>query len=416
MFLVALGILLGRPDVSVLGVPMILSFVWALSHPPTMVPQISVGDLVSVPGSSTVSQSLGMRPAEGVDTVRFRVSAVGYSAVEALVDVSGPRTFEMSATTVRTGRRQFFGVDYRSQGRDSVLATDPETIGPSSVLLLPRPLWLQELPLPFQLHGLTGSHDSRRPGEGGELRDVALFAPGDRLRRIDWRTSARRGSSTGRGQQLYVKRTFATADAHIMLVVDPFDVVGPDVSTWSTGRIRSDHMSSLDIARRAAVSLARLWIDQGDRVGLVDLGREGRLLLPAGGRRHLHRLTHHVALADAGREAVLHNRAPQIPSGALVVLFSTFLDDDPAHLAQMWRHQGHRVLAIDVLPRLIRAYLTPEGSLAHRMVMMDRSDRVNLLSLSGVEVVRWHEGERGVGAEAPVTPLMTLARMRRRHR
>src|SRR5699024_620324 len=82
------------------------------------------------------------------------------------------------------------------------------------------------------------NHTSRRVGDGTAFRDVHLFTPGDRLRRIDWRVSARRSLDvrTGRLTELYVRRTFATADASVMLVVDSRDAVGPDVATWGGGQ------------------------------------------------------------------------------------------------------------------------------------------------------------------------------------
>ncbi len=40
---------------------------------------------------------------------------------------------------------------------------------------------------------LVGLHRSRRPGEGGELAGVRRYAPGDRLRRVDWRVTLRTG-------------------------------------------------------------------------------------------------------------------------------------------------------------------------------------------------------------------------------
>jgi uncharacterized protein (DUF58 family) len=414
VFLIAVGLLIGRPDVAVLGVPLLLSFLWALVKTPDGSPSMIVGALTST--GDRVAQKVVLRPSLGVETVRMRVSTPGFEDVEAIVDVRSERELEVSLRTLRTGRADFFLIDRMALGPDSILQAEPERAGPTPTLLLPGTVGLRELPLPAQLQGVTGAHGSRRPGHGGDLRDVALFAPGDRLRRIDWRTTARRGVLTGAGQQLYVRRNFATADAHVMLVIDPYDIVGPDVSTWSSGRVRPDHRSSLDLAREAAVSMARHFLDQGDRVGLVDLGRQRRLLLPAGGRRHLHRLIHNIALSEAGTEMVPHHRAPQIPSGVMVVVFSTFLDDDPAHLARMWRHHGHRVIAIDVLPRMITSRLSPEARLAHRMVMMERSDRLTLLRMTGVEVVSWLEGDRGRVPDAPVATLAAVARAHRRHR
>ena len=45
----------------------------------------------------------------------------------------------------------------------------------------------------------------------------------DRLRRIDWKATARRGQNAG---DLYVRRTAALADATVLIVLDSRDDVG----------------------------------------------------------------------------------------------------------------------------------------------------------------------------------------------
>lgn len=406
--LVVVGLVAGRPDVAAFGIPLLAGLVWAAFRPPAGHPEVQVEPARHRAGSDVVDAALTIGPVAGVDAVRIRVSSPGHRSREAMLDARDPRPRRMELHTVRTGRQETFRVDHVALGPEGLYGSDPAMVPPGSIILLPRAHALTEVPLPFRLQGVTGGHASRRPGDGGDLRDVARFGPGDRLRRIDWRTTARRGTQSGTGTDLYVRRTFATADAHVVVVLDPRDAVGPDVATWGTGRAHPDQATSLDLARHAAASIARHCIEQGDRVGLVDLGRNQRPLLPATGRRHLQRILHHLAVAEPNGEPGPRVRPPQVPSGVLVVLCSTFLDDVPARMATEWRHDGHRVVAFDVLPTPDVSRLHPHARTAMAMVMLERADRLAELASTGVEVVRWPaEG-------APTAALRALARTRRR--
>ena len=97
---------------------------------------------------------------------------------------------------------------------------------------------------------------------------------------------------------------------------------------------------------------------------------------------------------------------PQIPSGALVMLFSTFLDDEAALVASVWRRAGHRVVAVDVLPTLRERHLGDRERLAMRMIRMAREDRLAELADLDVELVTWRE--------SPHVALASLARRAQR--
>jgi uncharacterized protein (DUF58 family) len=419
-----LGLLVHRTDVTVLGVPLVLTVLWTWLHRPsaTVRVQITGADRIGRPGA--IGHAVEIQPAPGVATVLVRAGAPGHRPVEALVSCRRPRSVRMSIVSVRTGRRDLFWVHYLAAGPDHVVKSEPVVLGPVKVTVLPGNRPLRELPLPFRLQGLTGPHGSLRPGDGGDLRDINLFVSGDRLRRIDWRATARRSARTvvggqpGRLTDLYVRRAFATADATVMLVLDSRDDVGPDVSTWGDASlVREDEATSLDLAREAAASTARWYLETGDRVGLEDLGRLRRPVPPAGGRQQLNRLVQRLALATPEGEPKPRQRAPRLPSGALIIVFSTFLDGDAARLAQLWRHAGHRVVAVDVLPQISRNPLSARVSTAYRIFAMERVDRLRELSRSGVEVVHW-EGERvhpGVTTSVDVS-LTALARQQRRRR
>jgi uncharacterized protein (DUF58 family) len=338
---------------------------------------------------------LVVEAAAEVPLLAVRVDAPGHRPREALLRARD-RVVAVRMRSVRTGSRPLFQLDVRSTDASALLLSPVSSQPPVVMTVLPSTRALRALPLPFRLQGLTGPHGSRRAGDGGDLHDVAPFRPGDRLRRIDWRVTARlngQGARTGQPgavSELYVRRTFATADATVMLVVDSRDEVGPRVDTWGdASAVDEDESTSLDLTRFAAASVARSYLEAGDRVGLEDLGRLRRPSPPAGGRPHLHRLTQQLALSRPEGEPTRRQRVPRLPSGALIVLFSTFLDDDPARLATAWRGSGHRVVAVDTLPPLVTDDLNARLRTAFRVVAMDRADRISDLRRAGVETVTW---------------------------
>lgn len=407
LLLVAVGLVFGRPDVACVGAPLVLSAVWNMAVRAPEREYASMGAAIFEPDAGRIAATITIAGVPTSGALLLRVGASGYRDARALAAVGrSGRTIGVSVDTARTGPHEVFRVDRALTMPGGALTTAVVTDNAQRLLVLPGTRVLRELPLPHRLQGLTGAHPSRRPGDGGDLRDISLFAPGDRLRRIDWRVTARRAGQQG-GQliDLYVRRDFATADATVILVVDSRDEVGPDVSTWSAWRqLRPDQATSLDIAREAAASLARRYLAAGDRVGLDDLGKQSRPVAPAGGASQLRRLTHRLAVLAPDARPRPYLRAPQVPSGSLVAVFSTFLDDEAARLAQQWRRAGHRVLAVDVLPDLLLRGLTPELLTAFRIVQLERVDRMQTLRRAGVEVCRWGP-DAGIG-------LAALARVR----
>ena len=414
--LLVLGVVARRPDVVAIAAPLLVGLAWGTSQRPQWVPAVRLTGNDQPTGSTgSVSAEIEIVPAERPTALALRVTAPGHRPGDVLV-VAERRSLEVSMRTVRTGRRELFGLAHRAVAADALTSTGVASDRPLTMTILPNARSMDELPLPFRLQGLTGPHGSRRAGSGGDLHDVAVFAPGDRLRRIDWRVTARlntapavfgAAASPGRSSRadrtinrLYVRRTFATADATVMLVIDSRDQIGPRVATWGDAtRLREDESTSLDIARHAAISLARQYVSAGDRVGLEDLGKLRRPAPPAGGRRQLQLLTQQLALAEPEGEPTPRKRIPRLPSGALILVFSTFLDDDAAAMARTWRRAGHRVLAVDTLPRLLISGIPERLYIAYRIVAMERADRIHQLASVGVETLAWMDPHTDPGLE-----------------
>ena len=99
----------------------------------------------------------------------------------------------------------------------------------------------------------AGNQVARARGEGIEFADLRPFTPGDRLRRINWRASARRGD-------LWVNEAHPERNADIVLFLDVF------------AEVRRSGPGTLDLAVGAAGSLAERYLRDKDRVGLVSFG------------------------------------------------------------------------------------------------------------------------------------------------
>jgi uncharacterized protein (DUF58 family) len=299
--------------------------------------------------------------------------------------------------------------DYLFAGPDGLRVHGPHLSVEMWRRVLPPVSLLPAGPLPPRPSGLVGVHRSPRPGDSTELRDIRPFQPGDQLRRVDWRVSLRASAATG-VLTPHVREFHADADATLVLALDTRVDVGPEIGEWSFQLVGTAVRpnGSLDTAVRAATSLAASYLRQGDRVGLVDLGRPQLSLQPGAGSRQLLRLRHQLVSCSrsTGHAAKPVLRPQQAPSGALVIVFSPFLDDAILEVMATTARRGTRVLAMDLLPeRLVPAARERYGRAVPQILLAEHAVRLETLRQHGIPVMRW-------GDEVPGM-LRSLARGRR---
>lgn len=405
-----LGVALSRVDLVLVALPLLVGAAWARDRRPSPDAATEATLDVEARGAAGWRYRVGLRAPVGVDAVHVRLQVLGGEPHDLVVDAAAAERLEGVAPALHSGPQDVVSVEHRVVGPDGAWVGGP--VGPLVAHRAQAPALaaVPALVLPLRLQGLTGAHDSARPGDGGELRDVHPFAPGDRLRRIDWKATARRAQRPG---ELYVRRAAATADATVVLVLDARDDVGQNVADWAHAEPWEQGVTSLDLARQAAASLAVAYSRAGDRVGFQDLSTTNRLVRPGGGSRHLDRVLGAVAATRASGVRAPRRRPPVLAPGALVYLLSTFLDDEPVALATRWRAAGHRVVAVDVLPRPATGGLDPRARTAFGVLRLEREDRVARLAAGGVDVLAWsqaHEGERAATLRALARPARRGAR------
>jgi uncharacterized protein (DUF58 family) len=404
MLCVAAGLASARVDVALLALPFLASAAWVWDRRARQDDGTRVEVLLArQEEEATIRYTVRVSPPRGTAVVQLRLAPLGQPPQE--LALSG-HAAEVSGTVpmLHSGRLEIVSLQYRLIGADGSFVTVPAPPFRVENVVAPQVQQISSLPLPRQLPGVTGAHESARPGDGGDFRDIHPFTPGDRLRRIDWKRTARWAQSPG---ELYVRRTAALADASVLLVMDSRDDIGEFVGTWGKNPPAEQGTTSTDVAREAASSLAAAYIRSGDRVGFQDLGGDGRMLAPASGARQLSRLFSIITLSRPSEQAVVDRRRPPVvPPGVLIYLFSSFLDGEAARLATFWRAGGHRVIGVDVLPSPRFRSLTGDSQAAARIIAMEREDRLELLVASGVELLRWRDdaGSRAASLRALSRP------------
>lgn len=254
----------------------------------------------------------------------------------------------------------------------------------------PARAWL----VPADLRRRIGEHTARTAGGGVEFFGIRDFAPGDRLRDVNWAVSSRRG-------RLHTNQRAAECAADLVLMIDAFSDVGPP------GK------SSIDISVRGAAAVADAYLKVGDRVGVVGLSGLLRWLGPATGGTQFYRIAE--MLFDVRTDSVVSpdlDRIPPtaLPPGALVILFSPLLDERSLRVITDLRDRGLPAVVVDVLryePPRSRSQLS---ALAVRLWRLDRAALRTSLADLGVPVVTWERDDELDPALAPLRRRPATAR------
>ncbi len=190
---------------------------------------------------------------------------------------------------------------------------------------------------------ISGLHDSRFRGRGMDYQESRVYQPGDDIRNMDWRVTARTGKA-------HTKLFQEERERPTYLIVD----------TNSSLHFGTKTQFKSVLASKIAALLGWSSVHQGDRIGVLTYGSNGIHIgkATAGKRGMMAMMAHLIKAFDQGAEQVseqhhldqaLKQLRTIIRPGSMVILISDFYalgNDAKKHLLQLRKHND--VLGIKV--------------------------------------------------------------------
>ncbi len=188
---------------------------------------------------------------------------------------------------------------------------------------------------------IQGLHRSSQLGFATDFAQHRPYAPGDDIKRLDWRLYAK-------ADRYYVKQyeVATSLQAHLVL----------DGSGSMAYQGRTDPLSKFRYAQFLAACLAYLILHQQDSVGLVTLDRTIRQAIPARSTpAHLLHILEMLDRTQPGGEAplaaLLHRIAEQLAHRGMVIIISDLFAPvgDLIEALHHFRHRRHEVILLHVM-------------------------------------------------------------------
>jgi uncharacterized protein (DUF58 family) len=259
-----------------------------------------------------------------------------------------------------------------------------ETEPPTSLAVLPRVTLLPSITIrPMNTLAYAGPVLSRRAGEGTDFFGVRPYRPGDPLRRINWRATARalHGIVTNEFEMERIADVGIILDARQRLDI----------------HIRGQRLFEHGV--HAAACLANAFLQGGNRVALLLYGAYLEWVFPGYGKIQRERLLQALSHAQTGESLVFENLeylpTRLFPARSQLILVSPLCGDDVEPLFRL-RARGYQLLVVSPDPvrfesRLMPAH--PETQLAARIARLERLLLLRRLGQAGIRVADWDVDE-----------------------
>jgi len=251
---------------------------------------------------------------------------------------------------------------------------------PGQFMVLPEVVKIKQVAIRPPRTGIySGLVPARQGGPGVEFFGVREYQPGDPLRWVNERASARYQ------QSLFVNEFEQERVVDIGLILDArrqSNALGAQESLFEYGV-------------QAAATLADTFLNGGNRVGLLIYGRTLNWTFPGYGKRQRERIMRALAQAKQGDghifERLDHLPARLFPVRSQLVLISPLLPDDAAVLTIL-RARGYRLLVISPDPISFEKSQMDETrtvALAAQIAQLERDRLLAQITEAGIRVVDW---------------------------
>lgn len=269
-----------------------------------------------------------------------------------------------------------------------VVASDPfglvkirkDIPAPGEVLIEPQFERLNHIPLrPDNTLHSAGLVPARHGGSGLNFWGVREYHIGDSLRWLNWKTIAR-----------HPNQMFTTEFEHEEIMD-----IGLVLDARLQAEIHYGEKSLFGYSVSAAMSLAELFLREGNRVGLLVFGQNMTPLQPGYGKRQLHRISGALANASVKSNFSLiyleYIQKRLFSNRALIVVISPLGLHDLQTYKQL-RAYGYQILLVSPDPVSFLAQGSHPGDklgLALRATRLERYALLKQLLKIGVRVIDW---------------------------
>lgn len=275
-----------------------------------------------------------------------------------------------------------------------VMASEPQELftrqiilsAPHQFLVLPEIVQVKQVAIRPPRTGIySGLIPARQGGPGVEFFGVREYHPGDPLRWVNERASARH------------RQTLFVNEFQQERVVD----VGLILDARRQSDARQGPEALFEYGVQAAATLADAFLDGGNRVGLFIYGRSLDWTFPGYGKVQRERIVRALARAKQGDgrvfERLEHLPTRLFPVRSQLVLISPLLADDADMLIKL-RARGYRLLIISPDPVSFEgqglatnqtAASHEATALAMRMARVERALLLTKLRQAEIQVVDW---------------------------
>lgn len=244
------------------------------------------------------------------------------------------------------------------------------------VVVLPDEILEQSLKIkPRYTLKSPGLYQSNQPGSGVNFLGIREYLPGDSLRSIHWRLSARHP------RQLFSKEFERDAIADVGLIVD-----GSAAMNLQAG---NEYLFESSV--RIAATIAKNIISDGNRLSLLIMGDRLYRVFPGTGKQQLARVLNQLAESKPGENVTLAtiNYLPVklFPSHALIFIISPLSEKDVSVIFRLVAN-GYQVNLVspDPVEFVSKSACHP---LAVRAAALERISLLRKVQKMGVNVLNW---------------------------
>ena len=230
-----------------------------------------------------------------------------------------------------------------------------------------------------------GEITSRKTGLGSDYFSTREQIPGESLRRVNWRASARAQNQ----DKLFLNEYASELASEAMIVVDARQI----------SDVGERHSSTVTYSIRAALEISDRLLKDRNRVGLVTIGANAERVSTGCGRRQYNKIMLALIKLKPGEAWIIENLERYLrffyPNISQVIFISSLSDDQSLEVASDIARRGYDLVVVSPNPLDFQGIGRKRDSdkTGEALARLYRESNIRSLRSKNVFVVDWHVSE-----------------------